>query len=330
MELGLRAGRSLAKSTFLVCLSLATAVGRADVTEIGLLNPSNPGGVSIGFEGIAFDGQPGALVLDRWSWGASRVSLADASVISTQISNPVPHDTYNDQLVLDAATGGFYTLAENETLRYIAPGTLNNSVVGPFGVFPNFLGMAEDPAGNLWAAMDHNSAAELWSVNKQSGAATLTTTIPLPVNRQLSTMTIGPQGQFIISVLNNNSNDSLEFYQLNPLTGGKAFLSQEPWAEKLAKAYDPVTAGYYGIENGNVLVKITGVPEPGTWLLSIIAAGGFMAVCRRSRRRARVESRPTVTYSAYRGRDHAFIARGRKPLVTARQAEIVASPVPAG
>ena len=61
----------------------------AGTVVLGTMNPSNPGGVSIGIDGIAFDGTANALVLDRWSWDIERVSVQDASVISTTTSTPV-------------------------------------------------------------------------------------------------------------------------------------------------------------------------------------------------------------------------------------------------
>ena len=60
----------------------APVVAWGGVTEIGPLQPYAAPIVGASVMGLAFDGHGGAVVLDRWGWNMSRVSLADASVLS--------------------------------------------------------------------------------------------------------------------------------------------------------------------------------------------------------------------------------------------------------
>ena len=245
------------------------------------MNPSNPGGVSIGIDGIAFDGTPNALVIDKWSWDIERVSVQDASLIGSTTSTPV-RTFYNSQLAYDSTTGDLYTVYTNQQLVRIAAGTYQNTIVGGgIGAFFNFVGLAADPSGNLWLATDDNGG-ELWSIDKQSGIGTLYTTVNVPVNSQITSMMIDSSNHFILSVLNNL--DPVSFLSLDPNTGNTSLLTTSSTTTTVnAMAYDPITQNYYGIQNSNSLIQIVGVPEPSS---IILAAWGFLSVAAAQRSRA--------------------------------------------
>jgi hypothetical protein len=280
---------SACRSWIIVSLAAAAlaqlaTVAAGGVVSIGDLHPSNPGGVSIGFGGIAFDGTPNALVLDKWSWEIKRVSLADAAVISGATSTPVPSFQYNSQLAYDPTTGDFYTTTLNTALVRIDGDTLQHAQVGAgIGDFFNFVGLASDPAGNLWLATDNNGN-QLWSVNKQTGVGTVHTQINVPLGDQVQSMLIDGGGHFILSISHNGFKS---FYELNPATGNVTLLAPGDNGTIFAMTYDPVSHAYYGIEEGFFLVKIVGVPEPATILLAGFGAIALTVIARRSRRHAR-------------------------------------------
>jgi hypothetical protein len=274
-------GFCVLRSLLLIAILLAPISDRiaaAGVIVIGALSPSNPGGVSIGIDGIAFDGTPNALVIDRWSWDIERVSVQDASLIGSTTSTPV-RTFYNSQLAYDSTTGDLYTVYTNQYLVRIAAGTYQNTIVGGgIGAFFNFVGLAADPSGNLWLATDDNGG-ELWSIDKQSGIGTLHTTVNVPVSSQITSMMIDSSNHFILSVLNNL--DPVSFLSLDPNTGNTSLLTTSSTNTTVnAMAYDPVTQNYYGIQNSNTLIQIVGVPEPSGIVLAALGLIGVAVVGR--------------------------------------------------
>ncbi len=257
---------------FWVSVSLWTTSIDAGVILIGTLTPSSQQGVTTGFSGIAFDGTPGALVLDRWSWEIKRVSLQNAAVLSTSTSTPVPAQQYNAQLAFDSSTGNFYTVTLNTSLVRINAGTLVNTQVGSsLGAFYNFVGLSADGAGNLWLATDHNSVEELSTVDKQSGFAIGQKIITAPTGDQVTALLIDGAGRFIVAM--RHSTGPITFNLLNTATGATTVLTQGSTNAITAMAYDPMTQNYYGIENGVRLVQIVGVPESTS--IALLAIGIF-------------------------------------------------------
>ena len=292
------AGWSIAQfSAVLLGSFLSAAAAHAGVRVIGPLIPSgtHTGGAAV--EAIAFDGSPDPLVLDRLSWALERVSTQDATVLSSAVSPPAP-DGFNSQLVYDGATGDFYTVRLNQTLVRISGATLSHSPVGSgIGAFFNFVSIAEDPAGNLWLATDAGSG-ELWTVDKQTGVGTVQTSIHLPPNHQLTSMTIDTAGDMIVYAYSNDVATPSYICKVDPSTGATSILSQgsdNAFAFLNAMSYDPASASFYGIleDRSNTsdytfsLVQVTGVslPEP----LSVCALGACCLIALRRRRVERSE-----------------------------------------
>jgi hypothetical protein len=248
----------------------------AGVVTIGSLAIFPKPNVTDGVEGIAFDGSPNPLVIDRWSWAINRASLTDASTLQSHQTSPVP-STYNDQLVHDSASGDFFTISSNQQLVRINGTTYGISNVGSgIGKFFNFVSMAEDPAGNLWLANDINGG-QLWRVNKTTGVGNLQTVVAPVVNGQVTALLIGDAGRFI--VYTHVPNVPGWFDLIDPNTGARTFLSSGVSSDTYLSAmdYDPVSRQYYGIVGLNTLVRITGVPEPSGFVLAAIGAGGLFA-----------------------------------------------------
>jgi len=259
---------------------------------IGQLHPFVPAQVSPGIHGLAFDGSPGALLLDQNTWEVKRVSLADASVFDTQASVPVPTDN-GVQLVFDHTSGDYYAIGYNQYLYRIDGDTLATEKIGNnIGGFFNFVGMGIDPAGNLWFAVDHNSTAKLWSLDKTTGVGTFQHNIPLPVNDQLTTMMIDDAGNFLIYVRNAILGSPGHIRLVDPNTGASSIvtaIAENGIGFLTAMDYDPLTKAYYGIhENRSVeprvftLVRITNVPEPSSVALAALA-GSILLIARRRR-----------------------------------------------
>lgn len=256
--------------------------GNAQITTIGQLTPFPKPGVSIGVTGLAFDGSPGALVLDRWSWEVSRVSLSNASVIST--TDSLPLQSYASQLSYDDATGDLYTIEGNTRLVRMAAGTLANSIVGTnLGDFFNFVGLGKDLAGNLWLGVD-NGGPQLWSIDKTTGLGTLEKILTLPVNHQLQRMMIDSAGRFILFI--DGPSDNF-FAELDSNTGNWTQLNSVGSTRFNALSYDPLTHAYYGITTANTLVRIDNVPEPGTLVLMGLGAAGLVCGAQARRKRSR-------------------------------------------
>jgi hypothetical protein len=297
----LKLARCLCPAAFTIAILLglirSAAVVHAGVINIGELFTAAPPNDLIA--GIAFDGTPNPLIIDSENWSLSRVSLQNAAAISTTFSTPFPNAS-NQALAYDDSTASFYTMKANEYLYKIQSGTLANSPVGNgVGAFFNFNSLAVDPSGNLWLATD-NDGNSLWEIDKQTGVGTLRTTINLGVNNQITALAIDNAGQFFVysttPVLDGQPTPTF-IYQVNPNTGAatqaaQVFLNtRTSFGIMLAMAYDPMSKGYYGIEQNDLanprtfeLVQITDLPGP-----SIL---GFLSICTVAglRRRAKIDS----------------------------------------
>jgi hypothetical protein len=251
----------------------------AGVVTIGSLDMFPKPAVTDGVQGIAFDGSPNPLVLDRWSWAINRASLTDASTLETHQTSPVP-STYNNQLVYDSASGDFFTVSSNQQLTRISGSTYSISNVGSgIGQFFNFVSMAEDPSGNLWLTND-NDGGELWRVDKTTGVGSLQTVIAPVLNGQVTALLIDDAGRFI--VYTHVPNVPGRFDLIDPSTGARTFLSSGVTSDTYLAAmdYDPTSHQYYGIVGQNTLVRLTGVPEPSGVALAGIGVGGLFAWAR--------------------------------------------------
>jgi hypothetical protein len=309
-----------ASAAVLLLLFRFAPVIHAGVTQIGLLNPF--GTPSVYISGIAFDGTPNPLVIDSQNWTTARVSLQNATELSSTVSNPVPNPD-SASLAYDPTTNNFYTIGDNQYLWSIQNGTLTKSPVGSVDSAAfNFSALAVDPSGNLWLTTDY-AGNSLWEINKQTGVGTLKAQMNLGVNNQVTALAIDGSGNFIIYStipITNGVSVPEYFYSVNPNTGATTRLSQAflntptNFSDMTAMAYDPVTNGIYGIQENVTanpitfdLVQVTGVPEPGSiCLLATCMAVGWW---RRVRSNQMLGSRFVSSREHIPGPSHTTIAR---------------------
>jgi hypothetical protein len=236
------------------------------------LQSATPG---FGYRGITFDSNTNPLVLDRWAWILHRVDKGTGTVLSSVTSNPVT--SFNDQLVFDSSTGNYFTVGYsggNDLVR-IDPDTHAHTTVGSLGVgFPNFNGLAVDPSGNLWFGDDRNGAAELWSVDKNTGAATFSRNITFPGGLQFHTLTVASDGTFYMAASAYSFNDGGEgIYRINSLNGAATFITSTDRGTgfQTIQSFDQdhVTGRFYGVSgptdtsNHYYLVEIQAFPNQG-------------------------------------------------------------------
>jgi sugar lactone lactonase YvrE len=281
--------RKLIVSGIVLCFALAHSIlarhAAAGVNVIGQLPQQSSG---FGYNGLSFDTDPNPVVLARWEWTLRRIDKTSAAVLSAVTSNPVT--SFNDQLVFDRTTLNYLTVGyssdtNQDTLVSIDPVNYNHSTIGALGVgFPNFHGLAIDPSGSLWYGADVNGGAKLWSLDKSTGAATLSREITFPGGLQFHTLTFGSDGTLYVAASAYQFDDGGEgIYRVDRNNGIATFLTSTDRGAGFQTiqsfSQDPLTHRYYGISgptdtnNRYYLVEITGVPEPSG--LTVLCAGAL-------------------------------------------------------
>ncbi|MHB8873550.1 MAG: NHL repeat-containing protein [Myxococcaceae bacterium] len=171
------------------------------VVVIGQMNPVglSPAGVM----GITFDGSPNPLVIDGFGRSVWRVSAQTAGVVDTFPLNAAEANTRS------LAYDGFrYFTNRDGNLSSVALASGAVSHIGSSGWF-NFSSLALHPGtGELWMVNDCANApctsgqgAQLWRVNKTTGAATFVRDFSSLGIGQATALAISASGTFYVATL---------------------------------------------------------------------------------------------------------------------------------
>lgn len=233
----------------------------ADSIAIGQITPAGLNYVS----GITFDGGPNPLVTDGFGATMWRIDVSNAGVLATHALTGGLATTRS--LEFDATTGNYYTnrrSGSNDQLTTVDPFTGAVTIVGTTGINFNFLSQAVEPGtGDLWLIADAGGA-DLYSVDKVTGAGTLVMTYAFAMG-QVTAMAVDAGGRYFVASINGN------IYEIFPgsatvvpitstgLTGVDHFTDFEQ---------DPTTGRWYGVEERRSatprawhLREITGLPS---------------------------------------------------------------------